>query len=76
LVPIGEAMNKGLTMRMAQCNVKRYMPHLLEHIRAGRLDPKGIISHRMRLEDGPEGYRIFAQKRDECIKCVLIPSAA
>jgi len=76
LIPVGDIMNKGLTLRGAQCNVKRYMPHLLEHIRAGRLDPKAIISHRFPLEDGPEAYRIFAQKSDECIKCVLLPRAA
>src|SRR6187551_1594831 len=45
LVNIGTAMNKGLTLRMAQCNVKRYMPTLLEHIRAGRIDAKAVISH-------------------------------
>jgi threonine dehydrogenase-like Zn-dependent dehydrogenase len=76
LVPIGEAMNKGLTLRGAQCNVKRYLPHLLEHIRAGRLDPKAIISHRFPLEQGAEAYRMFDEKRDECIKCVLLPQAA
>lgn len=76
LVPIGVAMNKGLTIRAAQCNVKRYMPHLLDHIRAGRIDAKGIITHRLPLEDGPEAYRIFARKKDDCIKCVLVPNAA
>ena len=76
MVPIGTAMNKGLTIRAAQCNVKRYMPHLLEHIRAGRIDPKGIITHRLPLEDGPEAYRMFASKLDDCVKCVLIPKAA
>lgn len=76
MVPMGEAMNKGLTLRGAQCNVKRYLPHLLEHIRAGRLNPKAIISHRFPLEQGADAYRIFDEKRDECIKCVLIPQAA
>ncbi len=76
VVPIGDAMNKGVTIRTAQCNVKRYMPRLLEHIRAGRLDPKGIISHRFPLEEAPHAYRIFASKRDECVKCVLVPEAA
>ena len=40
LINMGTAMNKGLTLRMNQCNVKRYMPHLLEHIQAGRIDPR------------------------------------
>jgi threonine dehydrogenase-like Zn-dependent dehydrogenase len=69
-------MNKGITLRMNQCNVKRYMPHLLEHIRAGRIDAKGIITHRFALDDAPEAYRIFEQKREDCIKCVLIPPRA
>ncbi len=76
LVPVGTAMNKGLTIRAAQCNVKRYMPHLLEHIRAGRIDPKQIISHRLKLEDAPDAYEIFARKQDDCIKCVLVPPTA
>jgi threonine dehydrogenase-like Zn-dependent dehydrogenase len=76
VVPVGTAMNKGLTIRTNQCNVHRYMPHLLEHIRAGRLNPKDIISHRLTLEDAPYAYEIFAGKKDDCIKCVLMPSAA
>jgi len=76
MIPIGVAMNKGLTMRMNQCNVRRYMPHLLEHIRAGRVDAKGIITHRFSLEDAPHAYHLFAEKRDGCVKCVLDPHAA
>ena len=74
LVPIGVAMNKGLTLRGAQCSVRRYMPHLLEHIRAGRIDAKAVISHRLPLDDGPKGYHMFANKQDDCIKCVLLPN--
>jgi threonine dehydrogenase-like Zn-dependent dehydrogenase len=72
---IGTAMNKGLTLRMGQCNVHRYMRHLLEHIRAGRIDPTGIITHRFSLEDAPHAYHLFAGKKDDCVKCVLIPHA-
>ena len=75
-IPIGTAMNKGITMRMGQCNVKRYMPHLLEHIRAGRIRARDIITHRLSLEDAPSAYDLFAEKRDGCIKCVLSPQAA
>ena len=76
LVPIGTAMNKGLTLRMNQCNVRRYMPHLLEHIRAGRIDPRAIITHRLPLEEAPRAYELCARKQDGCIKCVLLPAAA
>lgn len=75
LVDIGAAMNKGLTLRMNQCNVRRYMPHLLKHIREGRIDAKGVITHRFPLEKAPEAYRIFSGKKDNCVKCVLTPAA-
>ncbi|NVI98336.1 glutathione-dependent formaldehyde dehydrogenase [Myxococcus sp. AM009] len=73
LVDIGTAMNKNQTLRLGQCNVKRYMPHLLEHIRKGRVDAKGIITHRFSLEDAPKAYDLFSKKQDGCIKCVLSP---
>jgi threonine dehydrogenase-like Zn-dependent dehydrogenase len=75
LVPIGVAMNKGLTLRMGQCNVRRYMPRLLELIKAGEIDPTAIITHRLPLDDAPEAYAMFAAKRDGCIKVVLDPAA-
>lgn len=75
LLPMGVAMNKGLTLRMGQCNVRRYMPHLLEHIQKGRIDAKGIITHRFPLEDAPHAYQIFSAKQDNCVKCVLLPQA-
>ncbi len=73
LVPLGVAMNKGLTLRMGQANVKRYMPHLLEHVRAGRLDPRGLVTHRLPLEHAPKAYELFDRKEDGCVKCVLLP---
>jgi threonine dehydrogenase-like Zn-dependent dehydrogenase len=75
LVPIGVAMNKGLTFRMAQANVKRYMPRLLEHVRAGRLPGRELITHRFPLEDAPRAYRMFDAKEDGCVKAVLVPRA-
>lgn len=73
LVPIGAAMNKGLTLRMAQCNTRRYMPHLLEHVREGRIEPKRLISHRMPLAEVSDAYDLFARKEDGCRKIVLTP---
>jgi threonine dehydrogenase-like Zn-dependent dehydrogenase len=75
LIPIGVAMNKGLTLRMNQCNVRRYMPHLLQRIQEGALDPTRIITHRFPLKDAPHAYQLFSDKEDGCIKCVLMPQA-
>ena len=70
----GTAMNKQQTIRTGQCPVKRYMPHLLEHIRAGRIDPKAVFTHRLPLDEAPAGYHTFAQKKDGCIKVALFPN--
>ncbi|MBC7396744.1 MAG: zinc-binding dehydrogenase, partial [Bdellovibrionales bacterium] len=75
-VPIGNAINKGLTLRMNQSSVKRHLPRLIEHIQAGRISPREIITHRIPLEEVAEGYHIFANKLDNCIKTVLIPPSA
>lgn len=76
LVPIGNVVNKGLTIRANQASVKRLMPKLIDHVMSGRLNPKEIISHRIPLEEVAEGYHIFSAKRDNCIKTVLIPPSA
>ncbi len=70
---LGTAMNKQLTIRAGQCPVKRYLPHLLEHVRAGRFQARGVFTHRLPLERAPEGYRTFARKEDGCIKVALFP---
>ena len=72
-VPIGTAMNKGLSLRMGQTNTKRYMPHLLKHIREGRIDAQAMISHRLSLEEAPMAYEHFARKTDGWRKVVLTP---
>ena len=76
LVPMGNAMNKGLTIRGNQTSVKRLLPRLIEHVQNGVLNPKGLITHRIPLEDIADGYRLFSEKLDNCIKPLLImPSA-
>jgi threonine dehydrogenase-like Zn-dependent dehydrogenase len=73
-VDIGTFMNKAQRINTGQASVKRYMPHLLEHIQAGRIRPQEIFTHRLPLDRAPEGYHTFAQKRDGCIKVALFPN--
>jgi threonine dehydrogenase-like Zn-dependent dehydrogenase len=61
---------------MNQASVKRHLPRLIEHIRAGRVDPKGIITHRIPLEDVSDAYHIFSGKLDHCIKTILVTPGA
>ena len=75
-VPIGNVVNKGITIRANQASVKRLLPKLIDHVMSGRLNPKEIITHRVPLEEISEAYHIFSAKRDNCIKPILIPSTA
>ena len=76
LVPIGNVVNKGLTIRGNQASVKRLLPRLIEHVQNGILDPKALITHHIPLEEVSDAYRIFSAKLDNCIKPVLIPPSA
>src|SRR4051794_2614103 len=75
-VKFGDALNKGLTLRMNQCPVKRQWPRLFEHIRNGYLKPNDLVTHRIPLEHIAEGYHIFSAKLDNCIKPLIVPNAA
>jgi threonine dehydrogenase-like Zn-dependent dehydrogenase len=70
-IPMGVAMNKGLTFRMGQTHVKRWTDDLLRRIEEGQIDPSFVITHTARLEDGPEMYKVFRDKQDSCVKVVL-----
>ncbi|WP_233268822.1 zinc-dependent alcohol dehydrogenase [Mucilaginibacter lacusdianchii] len=76
MVPMGSLMNKGISLRANQASVKRLLPKLIDHVMAGRLNPKGIITHRLPLEEVSDAYHIFSAKRDNCIKPLLIPPRA
>jgi threonine dehydrogenase-like Zn-dependent dehydrogenase len=72
-IPMGSAINRGLTFRMARTPVQHYLPNLLERIEKGEIDPSFVITHRATLEEGPELYNTFRAKKDGCIKVVMKP---
>ncbi|HEU5234409.1 MAG TPA: zinc-dependent alcohol dehydrogenase [Terriglobales bacterium] len=74
-IPFGAAMNKGLTFKMGQTHMMRYMRPLLERIERGEIDPTVVISHRLPLSKAPEAYKMFRDKEDHCTKVVLDPWA-
>jgi threonine dehydrogenase-like Zn-dependent dehydrogenase len=71
--PFGTVWGKGLTIRTGQCNTQKYMKPLLERIQRGDIRLPEIITHRARLEDAAEMYRLFEGSKDECIKVVMQP---
>jgi threonine dehydrogenase-like Zn-dependent dehydrogenase len=72
-MPMGAAFNKGLTFKMGQTHVHRYLQPLIERIQRGEIDPSFIITHHMSLEEAAHGYEIFKHKKENCIKVVLKP---
>jgi threonine dehydrogenase-like Zn-dependent dehydrogenase len=72
-IPLGSFMNRSLTLRTGQTHVQRYMRPLLERIQKGEIDPSFPITHELPLKAAPEGYRMFRDKQDDCIKVVLKP---
>ena len=72
-LPMGSAMNRGITLRMAQTPVQHYLPMLLDRIERGEIDPSFVITHRATLEEGPDLYTTFRDRKDGCIKVVLKP---
>jgi threonine dehydrogenase-like Zn-dependent dehydrogenase len=71
--PMGAVMNRSLTIKSGQCHVQRYMRPLLERIQRGEIDPSFVITHRLGLDQAAEGYEMFLNKEDDCVKVVLKP---
>jgi len=72
-IPFGSVMNRGLTIRTGQTHVHRYLKPLLDLIERGEIDPSFVVTHRMKLDDAPNGYKMFREKQDHCVKIVLKP---
>ncbi|MBZ5759520.1 MULTISPECIES: zinc-dependent alcohol dehydrogenase [Rhizobium] len=74
-VALGAAFGKALTFKMGQTHVQRHLEPLMKRILEGEIDPSFIITHRIGLEDGPEAYKTFRDKKDGCVKVVIHPNA-
>jgi len=72
-IPLGQLMNKGITVRTGQTHVNRWTDDLLRYIEEGLIDPAFVVTHTVPLADGPEMYKVFRDKQDGCVKVVLKP---
>jgi threonine dehydrogenase-like Zn-dependent dehydrogenase len=75
-IPMGAVVNRALTIKSGQTHVQRYLRPLLKLIEEGRIDPSFVVSHRLALDQAPQGFAMFRDKQDECIKVVLKPGQA
>ena len=74
-MPMMELFDKGLTIRMGQCHVRRWSDELLDIVSTEEdvLGLETLATHHAPLDDAPDLYRLFQEKRDECLKVVLRP---
>jgi len=73
--PIGEAMNKNLTVKMGNCNHRRYVPKLVELVRAGVIDPRTVITQLDELTGAIDAYKAFDDRRPGWLKVELEPAS-
>ncbi|WP_031551542.1 zinc-dependent alcohol dehydrogenase [Parvularcula oceani] len=73
--PIGEAMNKNVTVNMGNANHRCYIPHLVDMVESGAFDPRGVITQDEPLTDAISAYKTFDQRKSGWTKVVLEPSA-
>ena len=73
--PIGKAMMKNLSLRMGNCNHRKYAPKLIELVRAGALDPRRVLSQIEPLTDAIAAYKSFDERRPGWVKVELLPAA-
>jgi threonine dehydrogenase-like Zn-dependent dehydrogenase len=71
--PLGAFMEKGLTLKTGQTHVQHYLPGLLTAVLEDKIDTTFLISHRLPLEQAPDGYKLFHDKQNEATKIVLKP---
>jgi threonine dehydrogenase-like Zn-dependent dehydrogenase len=74
-VPFGAAFGKGITLKMGQTHMHKYMKPLLERIEKREIDPSDIISHRITLDEAPEMYKVWRDKQESVTKIVIDPWA-
>lgn len=72
-IPLGQLMNKALTIRTGQTHVNRWSEDLLHRIEEGQIDPSFLVTHTVPIEKGPEMYKVFRDKQDSCVKVILKP---
>jgi threonine dehydrogenase-like Zn-dependent dehydrogenase len=75
LFPIGAAMNKNLTLKMGNCNHRKYIPRLIDLVRTGEVDPTEILTHAGPLTGAIEAYKNFDKRAEGWIKVMVEPQA-
>jgi threonine dehydrogenase-like Zn-dependent dehydrogenase len=74
-LPMMEMFDRGITMRMGQCHVKRWTEDIVKVLQQDEdvLGTESLATHRLPLAEAPGAYEMFQKKQDGCVKVVLKP---
>ena len=75
LFPIGEAMDKNLTVKAGNTPHRKYIPDLVDLVETGTIDPAGILTQTEPLVDAIEAYEAFDRRESGWVKVELRPDA-
>ena len=71
--PLGQIFDKGIFLGSGQAPAQKHIDKLIEHLERKEIQLEDIITHRLPLAEAPHGYKIFNEKKDDCVKVVLKP---
>ncbi len=74
LFPIGTAMNKNFTINMGNCNHRRYIPHLLELVASGTVEPNKLVTEIVPMKNALDAYKAFDTRKGDWVKVEVVPS--
>ncbi|WP_430233252.1 zinc-dependent alcohol dehydrogenase [Nitrosomonas communis] len=74
--PIGKAMNKNLTIKMGNCHHRKYIPMLVDMVKAGEIDPVGILTQTVPMTNVIDAYKAFDTRQPGWVKVELKPEAS
>jgi threonine dehydrogenase-like Zn-dependent dehydrogenase len=74
LFPIGQAMDKNLTIKAGNTPHRKYIPDLIELVEAGMIDPAEILTQSEPLADAIEAYKAFDRRESGWVKVELKPA--
>ena len=71
--PIGGAMNKNLTLKMGNCNHRKYIPMLVDLVQSGQFDPESILTKVEEMTDAIDAFKAFDERQPGWMKVELVP---
>lgn len=73
--PIGKAFMKNLTLRVGNCNHRRYVPDLVNKVKSNLIDPRDVLTQREPFTSVIDAYKHFDRREPGWVKVELLLAA-